>query len=120
MQVTAPDQPATQGHPYMLTCRVTGPAVHVQWLLNGQRLRGDNATHALMNGTLSFNPVERNDTGRYQCVAMNAAENVTSPPHMLLVNCECYCRAAHRRDHHASTLFKPAVSLLLQLDLKRR
>lgn len=72
----------------MLTCTVTGPVDYVYWMMNGQLLPGDNTTEFVMNNTISFKPVYHNDTGIYQCVAMNAADNVTSPPYMLVVICE--------------------------------
>ncbi|XP_055359198.1 hemicentin-1-like [Betta splendens] len=86
VRVKAPVQPAIAGHPYMLTCSVSGPAANVQWMMDGQHLSGDNATHVLANNTLYFQPVARNDTGRYQCVVVNAGENLTSHPYMLLVD----------------------------------
>lgn len=79
---------AIEGFPYHLTCSVTGPVDRVYWLLNNQSLLADNSTGFVMNKTIFFTPLERNDTGSYQCMAMNAAENVTSPPYMLVVNCE--------------------------------
>lgn len=88
VQVTAPNNPAIEGFPYMLKCKVTGPADYVHWMMNGHFVPGDNTTDILMNNTIYFNPVEPIDTGNYQCIAMNAAENMTSPPYMLLVNCE--------------------------------
>ena len=73
----------------MLTCNVTGPVEHVYWMKNDKPLDTDNRTVINMdNKTVSFNPLERNDTGDYQCMAVNPVENKTSPAHMLLVNCE--------------------------------
>ncbi|KAM7383227.1 hypothetical protein PAMP_002898 [Pampus punctatissimus] len=79
--------PAIAGHSYMLTCNVTGHAEHVYWMKNGKQLHADNRRIFDMgNITVSFNPVEHNDTGDYQCMAINSVENMTSPAHMLLVN----------------------------------
>lgn len=80
--------PAIEGHLYMLTCNVTGPAEHVYWMKNGEPLHEDNRTVYIDNNTVTFNPLEHNDTGNYQCKAINAVSNMTSPPYMLLVNCE--------------------------------
>ncbi|XP_051812723.1 carcinoembryonic antigen-related cell adhesion molecule 5-like [Acanthochromis polyacanthus] len=87
VQVEAPDNLATEGYSYNLTCNVTGPADHVYWMKNGEPLHEDNTTVFFMdNKTVSFIPLNRYDTGYYQCVAVNAVEKVTSAPHMLLVN----------------------------------
>ena len=81
--------PAIEGHFFELTCNVTGPAGHVIWMKNGEPLQEDNRTVFHMdNKTVTFNPVEYNDTGLYQCMAINAFWNMTSPPYMLIVNCE--------------------------------
>ncbi|XP_051812353.1 carcinoembryonic antigen-related cell adhesion molecule 5-like [Acanthochromis polyacanthus] len=87
VQVEAPDNLATVGYSYNLTCNVTGPADHVYWMKNGELLHEDNTTvFSTDNKTVSFIPLNRYDTGYYQCVAVNAVEKVTSAPHMLLVN----------------------------------
>uniref|UniRef100_A0A3Q1GXH8 Ig-like domain-containing protein n=1 Tax=Acanthochromis polyacanthus TaxID=80966 RepID=A0A3Q1GXH8_9TELE len=87
LTVIAPDNLATEGYSYNLTCNVTGPADHVYWMKNGEPLHEDNTTVFFMdNKTVSFIPLNRYDTGYYQCVAVNAVEKVTSAPHMLLVN----------------------------------
>lgn len=86
--VTAPNNPAIEGQAYMLTCNVTGPVDQVSWMMNGQLLSTNNTTHSVVNKTVNFMPVARNDAGSYQCVAMNAADTVTSSPYMLVVNCE--------------------------------
>lgn len=67
---------------------MTGPVDYVYWMMNGQPLPRDNTTDFVMTETISFKPVEQNDTGSYECVAINAANTVTSPPYMLVVNCE--------------------------------
>ncbi|CAK6977090.1 hemicentin-1-like [Scomber scombrus] len=87
VQVEASMNPAIEGHPYMLTCNVTGPVEHVYWMKNDKPLHADNRTVINMdNKTVYFNPLERNDAGDYQCMAINPVENKTSPAHMFLVN----------------------------------
>ncbi|XP_042279318.1 hemicentin-1-like [Thunnus maccoyii] len=79
--------PAIEGHSYKLTCNVTGPAEHVDWMKNGKPLHADNRTvFYIDNKTVSFKPLERDDTGDYQCMAINPVENMTSETYMLLVN----------------------------------
>lgn len=87
VQVEAPVNPAIAGYVYNLTCNVTGPADHVYWMKNDELLH-ENMTIAfyMHNKTLAFKPLDPNDTGYYQCKAMNAVSNMTSSPHMLLVN----------------------------------
>lgn len=73
----------------MLTCNVTGPAVHFHWIKNGMELHGDSGhVFQMHNETLTFNPLNRNESGQYKCMALNAVGNMTSPPYELLVNCE--------------------------------
>lgn len=70
-------------------CHVTGPDEHVYWMKNGELLHGDNQTALLTeNKTLTFDPLEKKDTGIYQCMASNAVGNMTSPSYYLVVNCE--------------------------------
>lgn len=81
--------PVIEGHFYNLTCNVTGPAEHVYWMKNGEPLHEDNRTVYYMdNKTVTFNPLIYNDTGNYQCMAINSIWNMTSAPYNLLVNCE--------------------------------
>ncbi|KAK9514049.1 hypothetical protein VZT92_027539 [Zoarces viviparus] len=85
--VEAPTNPAREGYSYKLTCNETGTVKHVYWMKNGEPLREDNTTvFSSDNKTVTFNPLKHNDTGHYQCVAINALWNLTSPPYMLLVN----------------------------------
>ncbi|XP_030606030.1 carcinoembryonic antigen-related cell adhesion molecule 5-like [Archocentrus centrarchus] len=84
--VAAPVMPAIEGSPYSLTCSVTGSADHIYWMKDGERLHEDNRTVSYMNKTVYFGPVERYDTGNYQCMAVNAVGNMTSPPYKLIVN----------------------------------
>lgn len=89
VQVEASMNPAIEGHHYNLTCNVTGPADHVYWMKDGEPLHENSSTVISMhNKTVSFNPLAYTDTGYYKCKAINAVGNMTSPPHMLLVNCE--------------------------------
>lgn len=88
VQIKVVNNSAVEGSQYMLMCYVVGPADHIHWMLNGQPLQGDNTNVFVMNSTVLFNPLEQNDTGSYQCMAMNSAGSMTSPPYMLLVNCE--------------------------------
>ncbi|XP_070691302.1 hemicentin-1-like [Pempheris klunzingeri] len=87
VRVEKPMNLAIESHVYMLTCNVTGPAEHVYWMKNGKPLHEDNTTVVSMdNKTLTFDPLEHSDTGTYQCVAINAVWNMTSPSYELLVN----------------------------------
>ncbi|XP_069560020.1 carcinoembryonic antigen-related cell adhesion molecule 1 [Brachyistius frenatus] len=87
VHVEAPMYPAKEGYSYHLTCNVTGPADHVYWMKNRKPLHEDNRTiFSMDNKKVTFHPVKRYDTGHYQCMAMNAVGNMTSPPYVLLVS----------------------------------
>ncbi|XP_042345094.1 carcinoembryonic antigen-related cell adhesion molecule 5-like [Plectropomus leopardus] len=87
VEVEPPMNPAIEGHVYKLTCNVSGPVVHIYWMKNGELLHEDHRTVFHMdNKTVTFNPLEKNDAGYYQCMAIIDACNVTSPSYMLLVN----------------------------------
>lgn len=87
VHVEAPGNLAKEGHSYNLTCNVTGPADHVYWMKNGEPLHEDNTTvFSMDNKTVSFIPLERYDSGHYQCMAVNAVGNMTSSLYILLVN----------------------------------
>lgn len=89
VQVEAPVDPPIEGYFYNLTCNVTGPAQYVYWMKNGEELHGDSRTvFYTQNRTVAFKPLEYNDTGSYQCIAINVGGNMTSPPYQLYVNCE--------------------------------
>uniref|UniRef100_A0A3Q3LC98 CEA cell adhesion molecule 1 n=1 Tax=Mastacembelus armatus TaxID=205130 RepID=A0A3Q3LC98_9TELE len=79
LDVIAQTNPAIVGHSYKLTCNVTGPATSVSWMMNDVPLDENNTD-------IIFNSLEISDTGVYQCLAMNAVGNMTSPPYNLLVN----------------------------------
>uniref|UniRef100_A0A3Q3JZ34 Ig-like domain-containing protein n=1 Tax=Monopterus albus TaxID=43700 RepID=A0A3Q3JZ34_MONAL len=87
VQIAAPTNPAIAGYSYNLTCEVTGPADHVYWMMADMPLYADNAiTYSTDNKTITFNPIRVSDTGRYQCMAMNAVGNRTSHDYMFVVN----------------------------------
>ncbi|XP_035479023.1 carcinoembryonic antigen-related cell adhesion molecule 1 [Scophthalmus maximus] len=87
VHVETPLNPPRDHYPYMLTCNVTGPAVHFHWIKNGMELHGDSGhVFQMHNETLTFNPLNRNESGQYKCMALNAVGNMTSPPYELLVN----------------------------------
>uniref|UniRef100_A0A3Q3XCZ4 Ig-like domain-containing protein n=1 Tax=Mola mola TaxID=94237 RepID=A0A3Q3XCZ4_MOLML len=78
---------ALEGNYYNLTCNVTGHAEHVYWMKNDELLHEDNRiVFSMDNKTVIFNPLDHNDTGYYQCKAINSLSNLTSTPHKLLVN----------------------------------
>ncbi|KAF7659242.1 hypothetical protein LDENG_00000700 [Lucifuga dentata] len=86
VEVEAPPKLAIYGHSYMLTCNVTGPVEHIYWMKNGMPLYTDNTTALSMdNKTVTFNPVEPDNAGDYQCKAVSAVENITSPSYRLTV-----------------------------------
>lgn len=89
VQIEPPMEAAIQGQLYNLTCHVTGPADHMYWNKNGQQLQADNQTIFWAdNKTIMFNPLQKNHTGLYHCVAMNLVSTMASPSYLLLVNCE--------------------------------
>ncbi|XP_058503808.1 carcinoembryonic antigen-related cell adhesion molecule 5-like [Solea solea] len=75
-----------EGYVYMLTCNVTGPADHVYWMKYNEEINEDTGRINIHNHTIMFNPLERNDTGHYKCMAVNAVGNMTSPTYNVLVN----------------------------------
>ncbi|XP_015254130.1 PREDICTED: carcinoembryonic antigen-related cell adhesion molecule 5-like isoform X4 [Cyprinodon variegatus] len=76
-----------EGHPHDLTCSVNGTVDHIYWMKNNEKMYPDNRTLFLMdNMTVRFMNIQRNDTGHYQCMAINALGNMTSSPMMLIVN----------------------------------
>ena len=80
---------ALDGNYYNLTCNVTGHAENVYWMKNDELLHEDNRiVFSMDNKTIQFKPLDQNDTGYYQCKAINLLSNLTSTPHELLVICE--------------------------------
>ena len=86
---------------FTLTCEVTGPYDKIYWMKDNMYLNMNtsmekaNMSYHIQNNMLHLTPVTLYNDGSYQCVATNKAANHTSPPHMLLVNCEC-CRKQWR------------------------
>lgn len=75
---------AIEGQSYKLTCNVTGLAEYVYWMKNGEPLHEDKRIVFYMdNRTVTFNPREQNDSGNYQCMAINAVSNMTSHGHQI-------------------------------------
>ncbi|CAJ1062608.1 carcinoembryonic antigen-related cell adhesion molecule 1 [Xyrichtys novacula] len=86
VNIEMPDDPAIEGDVFMLTCDVTGPAEYVVWMKHELPLLGDDRmTFSTDNKTVTFNPIHRNDTGEYICIAFNAFIYRTSLPFMLKV-----------------------------------
>lgn len=87
VHIVAPLTPAIQGSPYQLMCNVTGPDDHVYWMKDGGMVHEDNTTSFSMgNKTVNFSPVEKSNSGYYQCMASNYVNNKTSPSYSLHVN----------------------------------
>ncbi|XP_054637539.1 carcinoembryonic antigen-related cell adhesion molecule 5-like [Dunckerocampus dactyliophorus] len=87
VRIDVPMKAAIEGYSYTLTCNMSGPAEQVFWMKNGLNLTTDNRiTLSLDNITITFDPLDRNDSGLYHCWAMNPVESMASPPHLLLVN----------------------------------
>ncbi|XP_041843427.1 hemicentin-1-like [Melanotaenia boesemani] len=87
VQVETQMNPAIEGHPYNLTCNITGPADHIYWMKDWEILQMDNRTVFNMdNSTITFMSMKLSDTGAYQCVASSALGNMTSDPYKLVVN----------------------------------
>ncbi|KAL2084224.1 hypothetical protein ACEWY4_019742 [Coilia grayii] len=81
------DGPPLMNKTFDLSCNVTGPVDYIYWMKDGDYLYSDDRISTSdRNTTLTFQPVNRSDDGNYQCVAMNAVSNLTSPEHPLLVN----------------------------------
>lgn len=82
---------AIEYHSYNLSCNVTGHADYIHWMKNNRHLDIDNRTVLSMdNKTLTFKPIEQSDTGVYECMAVNALSNMTSPSYRLTVYCKYY------------------------------
>ncbi|XP_061573928.1 hemicentin-1-like [Cololabis saira] len=87
VQIEMQMNPAIEGYAYNLTCNVTGPAVHVYWMKDGEHLKMDNRTLFYMNNKrVMFMPLKRHDAGNYHCMAINAVGNMTSPAYNVIVN----------------------------------
>lgn len=89
VHIEVPMHPPVEGYSYMMTCNVSGPADQVLWLKNGQPLITDaRVVMSMDNRTVTLNELHRNDSGQYHCWAINPAQQLPSPPHLLIVNCE--------------------------------
>ncbi|XP_061530309.1 carcinoembryonic antigen-related cell adhesion molecule 1 [Phycodurus eques] len=87
VHIEVPVHPPVEGYSYMMMCNVSGPADQVAWRVNGQPLiTDDRIAMSVDNRTVTFNELHRNDSGLYHCWAINLAQHMLSPPHMLLVN----------------------------------
>nr|XP_055065809.1 carcinoembryonic antigen-related cell adhesion molecule 1 [Misgurnus anguillicaudatus] len=72
---------------FTLTCNIVGDVSSIQWMKNGLPLYANSRiTFSSTNSTLSFNPLNLNDGGQYQCAARNLVSNMTSMPYNLTVN----------------------------------
>nr|XP_057909090.1 carcinoembryonic antigen-related cell adhesion molecule 5-like [Doryrhamphus excisus] len=87
IDIEAPMKAAIEGYSFTLTCNVSGPAHQVVWMKNGLNLTTESRIMLSMdNITVTFDPLHRNDSGLYNCLAMNPVESMASPSHLLLVN----------------------------------
>ncbi|XP_056457879.1 carcinoembryonic antigen-related cell adhesion molecule 1 isoform X1 [Gadus chalcogrammus] len=72
---------AMEGLAFTLTCDATGVVEDVHWMKDGEALN----TTTMYNHMLNFKPVQKRDNGNYQCSAINAVSNMTSPEYRLHV-----------------------------------
>ncbi|KAM4580566.1 carcinoembryonic antigen-related cell adhesion molecule 1 isoform 1-T1 [Odontesthes bonariensis] len=95
IQVTAPvtavvisrtSGPAILHESFTLKCEVTGRVDSIQWWRNDQQISADNRVDFGINKTLTLNPVQHSDGGRYSCRAFNSVSNMTSSPFEVQVN----------------------------------
>ncbi|XP_075836485.1 cell adhesion molecule CEACAM1-like [Microtus pennsylvanicus] len=64
-----------------LTCSSNDTGISIHWLFNGQSLElTDRMKLSLNNSTLSIDPVEREDSGEYQCEVSNPVSSERSDP----------------------------------------
>ena len=74
---------AIEGHPYNLSCEVSGsPVPSVSWI------KVSNNEHRV-GKILNFTNISRNDTGKYTCEASNRCGN-DSKTASINVLCKCY------------------------------
>lgn len=101
VQIDTPTSLALEDSSYELTCSVSGSFDHIYWMKNWEKLHPDNGTFFSMdNKTVTFMPVDRYDTGKYKCMAINAIGSVTSAAYMLHVNCKCNIYIIHLTINH--------------------
>ncbi|XP_059423651.1 carcinoembryonic antigen-related cell adhesion molecule 1 isoform X2 [Carassius carassius] len=85
--VNAGNQPPVFSQPFTLTCTASGDVEHIQWMKNSMFLHPRNGiTFSTDNSTLSFQSLNLNDDGYYQCEANNAVSLMTSLVYDLKVN----------------------------------
>ncbi|KAG7476160.1 carcinoembryonic antigen-related cell adhesion molecule 5-like [Solea senegalensis] len=79
--------PPREGLPYMLTCNMTGFPEMIHWIKTRmEELSEIGGVFDMNNRTITFNPLKRNDTGDYKCMAANPLGNMTSLADKLHVN----------------------------------
>ncbi|XP_058503811.1 hemicentin-1-like [Solea solea] len=79
--------PPREGHPYMLTCNMSGFPEMIHWIKTRMQERSEiGGVFDVNNRTITFNPLKRNDTGDYKCMAANPLGNMTSLTDKLHVN----------------------------------
>ncbi|XP_030014611.1 carcinoembryonic antigen-related cell adhesion molecule 5-like [Sphaeramia orbicularis] len=87
VQIQASTNVPIEDQMYNITCNITGNVDYVSWMRNGERLYADKTTtFSTNNRTVIFQPLGRNDTGNYTCMAINPVGNMTSHSYRLLVN----------------------------------
>ncbi|XP_073703347.1 carcinoembryonic antigen-related cell adhesion molecule 1 isoform X2 [Garra rufa] len=85
--VNAGNQQPVFNQLFTLSCAANGDIEHIQWMKNGTLIHPQNGTtFSSNNSTLSFQSLNLNDDGHYQCEASNAVSKMTSPPFNLMVN----------------------------------
>ncbi|XP_073667727.1 carcinoembryonic antigen-related cell adhesion molecule 1 isoform X2 [Paramisgurnus dabryanus] len=85
--VTINNQQPVFNQSFTLTCNIVGDVSSIQWMKNGLPLYANSRiTFSSTNSTLSFNPLNLNDGGQYQCAVRNLVSNMTSMPYNLTVN----------------------------------
>ncbi|XP_042596519.1 carcinoembryonic antigen-related cell adhesion molecule 5-like isoform X2 [Cyprinus carpio] len=84
--VNAGNQQPVFNQPFTLTCTASGDVEHIQWMKNSMFLYPYNGiTFSNNNSTLSFQSLNLNDDGNYQCEASNSVSHMTSPAYDLMV-----------------------------------
>ncbi|KAM9723027.1 carcinoembryonic antigen-related cell adhesion molecule 1 [Menidia menidia] len=86
VEVEGQMEPAVENSSYKLMCTVTGDADHIYWMKNDEHLNSSTIIFSMGKNMVTFMPVERSDSGEYQCMAKNAFGNMTSDPYNLVVN----------------------------------
>ncbi|XP_052434740.1 carcinoembryonic antigen-related cell adhesion molecule 5 [Carassius gibelio] len=85
--VNAVNQPPVFSQPFTLTCTASGDVQNIQWMKNNMfLLPRTGITFSTDNSTLSFQSLNLNDDGYYQCAASNNVSLMTSLVYDLKVN----------------------------------